>query len=43
MRNDFRNFRLDRIQQLRALDESFADEPGKTLKDFFRRMTERTP
>ena len=42
MRSDFRNFRLDRIQQLRALDASFADEPGKTLNDFFRRMTEQT-
>ena len=41
-RDDFRNFRLDRIQQLRALDVSFPDEPSKTLNDFFRRMTERT-
>ena len=41
MRHDFRNFRLDRIQQLRPLDVTFPDEPGKTLNDFFRRMTDQ--
>ena len=36
MREDFRNFRVDRIQQLTVLDERFADEPGKTLPDLLR-------
>lgn len=38
LRQDFRNFRLDRIVELRALDERFSDEAGKRLEDFFRRM-----
>ena len=37
-RDDFRNFRLDRIQDLRLLDETFTDEPGKTMEDFLRLM-----
>jgi predicted DNA-binding transcriptional regulator YafY len=35
-RSSFRNFRIDRIQQLHVLDETFRDEPGKTLPDMFR-------
>ena len=35
-RESFRNFRVDRIQQLRVLEASFRDEPGKTLADLFR-------
>lgn len=38
MRNDFRNFRLDRIQSLTALDTTFQDEPGRTLADFLKHM-----
>ena len=38
MRNDFRNFRLDRIRGLSVTEEQFADEPGKTLQDFLRAM-----
>ena len=34
LRHDFRNFRLDRIQALDVLPETFPDEPGKTLNDF---------
>ncbi len=34
LRHDFRNFRLDRIQRLDVLPETFPDEPGKTLNDF---------
>ena len=34
MRNDFRNFRLDRIQDMRITDERFRDEKGKRLSDF---------
>lgn len=35
-RQDFRNFRVDRIEQLAVLDERFRDEPGKTLADLLR-------
>jgi len=35
-REDFRNFRIDRIQALEALAERFRDEPGKTLADLVR-------
>lgn len=35
-RHDFRNFRVDRIASLDVLDESFRDEPGRTLADLFR-------
>jgi predicted DNA-binding transcriptional regulator YafY len=33
LRNDFRNFRLDRTSDSILLDETFVDEPGKTLRD----------
>ena len=35
-REGFRNFLVDRIQQLQLLDDRFRDEPGKTLADLFR-------
>jgi predicted DNA-binding transcriptional regulator YafY len=38
-RNDFRNFRLDRIENVRCADGAkglFRDEPGKTLADYLR-------
>ena len=35
-REDFRNFRVDRVQELGVLDQRFRDEPGKTLADLFR-------
>jgi predicted DNA-binding transcriptional regulator YafY len=38
LRSDFRSFRLDRIDELRLLEERFVEEPGKTLDDYFRRM-----
>ena len=38
LRNDFRNFRLDRIAACDATGESFTDEPGKSLADYLRRM-----
>lgn len=37
-RQDFRNFRLDRIQQLSLLDEHYPDQEGKRLADFVRHM-----
>ncbi len=36
LREDFRSFRVDRIQDLTLLDERFRDEPGKTLADMRR-------
>ncbi len=36
LREDFRNFRVDHIEQLGVLDERFRDEPGRTLADLFR-------
>lgn len=38
LREDFRNFRLDRIGQLDVLDERFADEAGRRLEDFLRKV-----
>jgi predicted DNA-binding transcriptional regulator YafY len=40
-RADFRNFRVDRIQNLALLDERFRDEAGKTLADMSRAMEQR--
>jgi predicted DNA-binding transcriptional regulator YafY len=37
VRDEFRSFRVDRIQNLQVLDQRFRDEPGKTLADLFRR------
>ena len=41
LRQDFRSFRVDRIEALELLDERFRDEPGKTLADMNRRYAER--
>ncbi|NJA04363.1 YafY family transcriptional regulator [Methylococcaceae bacterium WWC4] len=38
LRGDFRNFRLDRIEHARVLEETFSEDPGQTLQDFIRRM-----
>ena len=35
-RQDFRNFRVDRMRTLQPLPETFRDEPGKTLADLLR-------
>ena len=40
-REDFRSFRVDRIQSLTLLDERFRDEPGKTLADMTRATEDR--
>ena len=43
-RQDFRSFRLDRIESLDVHNEHFRDEPGKTLAELFRRTAaERAP
>ena len=36
LRDDFRNFRVDRIEAVTPTGEGFRDEPGKTLADLFR-------
>lgn len=36
LRNDFRNFRLDRIRACVQSGDVFVDEPGKTLEDYLR-------
>jgi predicted DNA-binding transcriptional regulator YafY len=38
LRQDFRGFRIDRIDQVEALPDRFLDEPGKTLADLLRRL-----
>jgi predicted DNA-binding transcriptional regulator YafY len=38
-RNDFRTFRVDRIEALTARPELFVDEPGKSLADYLDSMT----
>jgi len=35
LRQDFRNFRVDRISSARGLRSTFPDEPGKRLEDYF--------
>jgi predicted DNA-binding transcriptional regulator YafY len=40
LREDFRNFRLDRIHALQLLDERYTDVAGRRLADFLRRMRE---
>lgn len=37
LRNDFRNFRVDRFAAYDDAGEGFADEPGKTLNDYLAR------
>ena len=38
MRHDFRNFRLDRIQNMKIKQERFRDEKGKRLYDYMQKM-----
>jgi len=38
LRQDFRNFRLDRIAEVVVAPERFPDESGKRLEDFLRKM-----
>ncbi|GMU66668.1 MAG: transcriptional regulator [Acidobacteriota bacterium] len=40
LRVDFRNFRLDRIVSAAVGDETFVDEPGRTLADYLRQVEE---
>lgn len=38
LRNDFRGFRVDRMDAVDVLPERFRDEPGKTLADMLRQV-----
>jgi predicted DNA-binding transcriptional regulator YafY len=40
LRQDFRNFRVDRMKQIALTDETFASEAGRTLEDFLRHYRE---
>ncbi len=42
-REDFRSFRLDRIQALESSGETFIREEGKTLEDFMLRIGGERP
>ncbi|MFN0096933.1 MAG: helix-turn-helix transcriptional regulator [Dehalococcoidia bacterium] len=42
LRRDFRGFRLDRIQEIRILDDLIPDEPGTGLEDFQRLYREES-
>ena len=41
MRKDFRNFRVDRLSKLHVGEESFPQEPGKSLQAFIEKMRSR--
>ena len=38
LREDFRSFRLDRVRRCARTGEKFAEEPGKTLADFLKKV-----
>ncbi|MDP9995389.1 putative DNA-binding transcriptional regulator YafY [Variovorax boronicumulans] len=41
LRNDFRGFRVDRMDTVEVLPDRFRDEPGKTLADLLRQIKAR--
>ena len=43
LRNDFRVFRVDRIDAVEARPELFVDEPGKSLADYLDRVSRAKP
>ncbi len=40
LRDDFRNFRIDRLRELEVLPEHFEHRPGQSLEDLFQRYEE---
>jgi predicted DNA-binding transcriptional regulator YafY len=42
LRNDFRSFRVDRMQHLEKVTEHFEPKPGQMLTDFLRRVQTET-
>jgi predicted DNA-binding transcriptional regulator YafY len=43
LRNDFRNFRVDRMQSFNTLPETFTQKPGQTLADFLKKVRAEHP
>ena len=43
LREDFRNFRLDRIEKTTSTRETFRSEPPLTIEDYMRAMTRDAP
>jgi predicted DNA-binding transcriptional regulator YafY len=43
LRNDFRTFRVDRMQHLESLDESFTPTAGQMLSDYLRKIRAEKP
>ncbi len=41
LRNDFRHFRVDRVQTLQILPQTFPDQPGRRLDDFYDQLEAR--
>ncbi|NOX51532.1 MAG: YafY family transcriptional regulator [Gammaproteobacteria bacterium] len=41
LRQDFRNFRVDRIVEARSLTTQFPDESGKRLEDYFKQANDK--
>jgi predicted DNA-binding transcriptional regulator YafY len=41
MRNDFRNFRVDRLSTLKVLDQHFPADPNKSLQAYIEKMRSR--
>ena len=42
LREGFRNFRVDRMQDIDVLSDAFEPQPGRTLRDFFRHYEEES-
>lgn len=38
MRDDYRSFRIDRIRDMHMLEQTYRDEPGRSLADLMRRI-----
>jgi predicted DNA-binding transcriptional regulator YafY len=43
LREDFRSFRLDRMEELTGLDRRFVDDPEKSLSKFLERVSSGKP
>jgi predicted DNA-binding transcriptional regulator YafY len=43
LRNDFRSFRVDRMQSFNTLSEFFIQKPGQTLADFLKKVSAEYP
>ena len=41
LRDDFRNFRVDRVSHIKLLDQNFLPETGKTIDDYHRKVQQQ--